>query len=121
MYEYLDDMDFLIALDKAHLKIQYAKITLLSFEQETPIGEIQGNISTGSISVNGSSAIRRTINLTMLASTENSDIENVDNNISINKKVKIEIGLKNPFRTYEKYGEIVWFPCGIYVISSANI
>jgi len=39
------------------------------------------------MSVNGSSAIRRTINLTMLASFENTKIEDLDNEISANKKV----------------------------------
>lgn len=123
MYDYLNDMDFLIKLDKARLKTQYVKIILLSFDKENTIGEIQGSISSGSISVNGSSAVRRTINLSMLADIENSDIEdvNLDKTITINKKIKIEIGLKNPFRSYENYGDIIWFPCGLYVISSANI
>ena len=103
------------------LHIQYAKITLLSFNEELPLKEIQGNISSGNLSVNGSSSIRRTINLTMLSSIENSNLEDIDNEISINKKIKILIGLDNPLKEYSQYGDIIWFPCGVFVISSASI
>lgn len=121
MFEYLSDMDFLTQLDKLHMRVQYAKIVLLSFSDEEPIKEIQGSISSGNLSVNGSSAVRRTINLTMLASAENSNLEDIDNEISINKKVKVFIGYDNPLRSYKDYGDIIWFPCGLFVLSSANI
>ena len=112
-YEYLDDLDFLTALDKMSIHVKYAKIILLSFD-EKPIREIQGNITSGSVSVNGSSAVRRTITLSMLANEGNSNLENIDNEISVNKKVSVLIG-------YKKYGDIIWFPCGMFILSSANI
>lgn len=121
MFEYLNDMDFLMQLDKLHMRVQYAKIILLTFADEIPIKEIQGTISSGNLSVNGSSAVRRTINLTMLASAQNSNLEDIDNEISINKKVKVLIGYDNPLKSYKHYGDIVWFPCGLFVLSSANI
>lgn len=121
MFEYLNDMDFLTQLDKLHMRVQYAKIILLSFKDEEPIKEIQGSITSGNLSVNGSSAIRRTINLTMLASMANSNLEDIDNEISINKKVKVLIGYDNPLQSYKDYGDIIWFPCGLFVLSSANI
>ena len=121
MFEYLNDMDFLTQLDKLHMRVQYAKIILLSFKDEEPIKEIQGSITSGNLSVNGSSAIRRTINLTMLASIDNSNLEDIDNEISINKKIKVLIGYDNPLKSYKDYGDIIWFPCGLFVLSSANI
>lgn len=121
MFEYLNDMDFLTQLDKLHMRVQYAKIILLSFKDEEPIKEIQGSITSGNLSVNGSSAIRRTINLTMLASIDNSNLEDIDNEISINKKIKVLIGYDNPLKSYQNYGDIIWFPCGLFVLSSANI
>lgn len=121
MFEYLNDMDFLTQLDKLHMRVQYAKIILLSFKDEEPIKEIQGSITSGNLSVNGSSAIRRTINLTMLASINNSNLEDIDNEISINKKIKVLIGYDNPLKSYKNYGDIIWFPCGLFVLSSANI
>lgn len=121
MFEYLNDMNFLTQLDKLHMRVQYAKIILLSFKDEEPIKEIQGSITSGNLSVNGSSAIRRTINLTMLASIDNSNLEDIDNEISINKKIKVLIGYDNPLKSYKNYGDIIWFPCGLFVLSSANI
>lgn len=120
MFEYLNDIEFLQKLDKITLKIHYAKIILLSFD-EKPLKEIQGTITSGSMSVNGSSAVRRTINLSMLANPDNAGIDNIDNEISINKKVKILIGLSNPLKAYQKYGSIVWFPLGLFVLSTATV
>lgn len=121
MYEYLDDIEFLKELDKLNLRVHYVKIILLSFDEKEQYGEIQGTITSGTLNVNGSSAIRRTINLSMLASPYNSDIEDIDNQISINRKVRIFIGLNNPIKKYQKYESPVWFPCGMFILSSASI
>ena len=120
MSEYLKDMTFLAELDKVKLRTQYAKLVLLDYAEQ-PIKEIQGQLTAGSVSVNGSAAVRRTINLTMNANLENNDLENIDNEISINKKVKVFVGLRNPLKTYAKYGEIIWFPCGLFLVATANI
>lgn len=120
MFNYLNDYNFLQEIDKLKIKVQYAKIILLDFE-EKPIKEIQGKITAGSLNVNGSAAIRRTINLTMAANTSNSNLEDINNEISLNKKIKIYIGYKNPFSKYSYYGDIIWFPCGTFIISTANI
>lgn len=57
----------------------------------------------------------------MLTTIDNSKIDNIDNEISINKKVKVEIGLRNPLKEYAQYGDIVWFPCGLFILSSVSI
>jgi hypothetical protein len=75
----------------------------------------------GSISVNGASALRRTCSFTMFADAATNDLTNIHNLISLNKKVKIYIGYKNLIKGYEKYGDIVWFKGGTYVISTASI
>lgn len=120
MYEYLQDAEFLYAIDRIKRREQFAKITILSFSEE-PIREIQGIISGGSLSVNGSAAIRRTISLTIAADLVVSDIENIDNLFSINKKIKVEIGYSNPLKKYSHYGDVIWFPCGTFVLSNASI
>ena len=117
--EFLNDITFLQELDKLKVRVSYAKLVLLNFQEE-PIREIQGTITSGSISVNGSSAVRRTINLSLLAKLIENDLTDINNEISVDKKVKIEIGLKNPLKDYKHYGDIVWFPCGVYVISTAS-
>lgn len=58
----------------------------------------------------------------MFASLDNNNIEDVNNEISINKKIKVFVGYDNPFyRDYEQYGEIIWFPCGLFILTSANV
>ena len=96
-------------------KIQttYAKIVTYSFD-EKPLSSIEGRVSGGSIQANGASAVRRTLSLSMVAKPEIANIENLDNEIAINKKVKVYIG-----RLAEN--EIMWFNCGFYVISSASV
>jgi hypothetical protein len=51
--------EFLRALDRQRNKITYAKITKLTFD-ERPIESIEGRITSGSIGLDGVSAIRRT-------------------------------------------------------------
>ena len=115
---HLNDKSFLEQLDKIKIKKQYIKIELLSFKEEKIIGEIQGKILSGNISGNGNSSIRRTINFSMYAEEANNQLDNINNLISINKKIKCYIGYKNPFPIYD---DILWFPCGIFIISTANL
>lgn len=120
MREYLTDSKFLSMLDEMRIKKHYAKITVLSFVDEKPLREIQGIATAGSVTVNGQAALRRTISLTVSGIENENDISNIENIISINKKVKIEVGLENPFEDYKNYGDIIWFPLGTYVINQAT-
>jgi len=46
----------------------------------------------------------------MTVDEDNSRIDNLENDIAINKKFRLEIGLKNPFKDeIDTYGDIVWF------------
>lgn len=118
---YLNDNTFLKALDSSKIRTQLVKITILDFRTEKPLNEITGTISSGSISVNSSSSIRRTLNLSMYTNNTTKNIENLENEISLNKKIRVEIGYKNPLKAYLHYGEVIWFPCGVYIINSASI
>lgn len=115
---HLNDKSFLEQLDKVKVKKQYIKIELLSFKEEKIIGEIQGKILSGNISGNGNSSIRRTINFSMYAEEANNQLDNINNLISINKKIRCYVGYKNPFPIYD---DILWFPCGTFVISTASL
>lgn len=95
------------------IQITYAKIITYSFD-EKPLSSIEGRVSGGSIQANGASAVRRTLSLSMIAKPEIANIENLDNEIAINKKVKVYIGRLAG-------DEIMWFNCGFYVISSASV
>jgi len=74
----------------------------LDFVTEQSLFAIEGTLgASGSINVNGSSAIRRTISFTMFANNTYSDITNLDNMISLNKKIKVEIGMENYIMAYK--------------------
>lgn len=117
--EYLKDVEFLKRLDEMRIREHYVKLQIFNF-QEKPLREIQGIATAGNITVNGSSAVRRTINLTMLSLESENDLSNIDNIISSNKKIKVELGIKNPFNDYMFYGDIIWFPIGYFLITEAQ-
>lgn len=118
-YPYLKDSSFLQFVDKMQNKEQYVRITLLDFS-EKPIQSIQGQVTGGTINLDGSSSVRRTCNLSMVAQEYENDLTNVDNLISINKKINLEVGFLNTTDEYTQY-DIIWFPLGIYVIISSSI
>ena len=111
--------DFLQAIDDMQIKEQSIGIRILN-QLDEPLAEIEGYATAGSISLNGSSAIRRSGSLTMMAQTfapEGSspahighlyplsdqkysinEVTNIENLISINKRVKIEVKLANSSR-----------------------
>lgn len=60
------DQDFLRELDHYHHHHIWAKIISLNFE-EYPLEEITGRITSGSINVDGTSALRRTCSLSMVS------------------------------------------------------
>jgi hypothetical protein len=105
------DIDFLTKLDTQRDRETFAKVIALTFD-ESPVEEITGKITQGSISVDGTSAVRRTCSLTMVADTVNIK----DYYWGVSTKIKVYIGLKNT--TDSKYEDIIWFPQGLYLITS---
>ena len=118
-FPYLKDADFLKQFNKVKLKEQLVKIIVLTFNEQ-PIAEIQGKVISGNISLDGSSSMRRTCNLTMLADEYENDLTDTKNLLSINKKVEVLIGFINNTDKYLDY-PILWFPQGIYAIIAPNI
>lgn len=110
---YLLDFDFLKALDEYNQKEVYAKIISLDFN-ENPVVEIQGNVSQGSISIDGSSSVRRTCNLTLITNQVNVN----ETDWTLRSKFKVLIGLKNFINP--KYDDIIWFKQGTFIITSFN-
>ena len=119
-YEYMQDSDFLFKIDCLQTKTQYIKIIVLDW-YERPVQEIQGITTGGSINLDGKSAMRRTCNLSMFVANENlSNITNINNLFSLNKKVFLEIGIKNTTNQYLEY-PIIWMPLGTYVIINPSL
>ncbi len=90
-----------------------------AINNEIPIREIQGRVSSGSITIDGSSTVRRAGNITFLAEEEENDLTDVDNLLSMNKKIKIYVGIEN---TVDKiHDEIIWFDQGIFIITQPSL
>lgn len=129
---FLSDTHFLSQLDKISVKEEYVRITVLDW-RENPIQEIQGIVINGSVNLDGNSSMRRTASLTVFAEQQKNDLQNINSLFAINKKCKIEKGIKNTVPPYyneptnefvdyqEAYGDIVWFPLGIYVMFNPAI
>lgn len=140
MYEFLQDNLFLEQLDNLKIKEEFIKITVLSWKEDE-IQEIQGKVIDGSLTIDGSSSLRRTANLTVFAEETENDLTQIDDILSINRKIRLEIGIVNkvPNGIYEtveketgrivhyeinykkKYGDIIWFPLGVFVIFDPTI
>lgn len=107
------DRNFLKKLDEQPLREVYAKIISLDWD-EHPIEEISGNITGGSVSVDGSSATRRTCSLNVLTDTKDAQLNKI--NWGLNTKFAVLIGLKNYIDN--NYPDIIWFQQGIFIITS---
>ena len=119
-YSYLNDRKFLKELQELRVKEQFLKVELLDFS-ERPIQEIQGKCVSGNLSVDGNSSVRRTCSFSILADITTYDITNIDSLISLNKKFKLYVGYTNALPHYSQYGDIIWFPLGVFVITTASI
>lgn len=114
------DEEFLATLLEQHQREIYARIASLDIN-ELPIEQIEGKVTGGSINIDGSSAVRRTCSLTMIAE----DVNFHDYYWGLRTKFKLEIGIRNNLEgSYSPdvgiYPDIVWFPEGIFIISSFN-
>lgn len=119
-YEYLTDSNFLKAIDQMHIKEQYAKITILNWNEE-PIQEIQGIVTGGNLNIDGKSSMRRTCNLSVFVAEEtDTNITDIDHLFSLNKKMYLEIGYLNITNEYKKY-KMLWFPQGLYVMINPSL
>ena len=105
--------NFLQQLDKQRNRITYARIISLSFD-ERPQEMIEGRVTSGSINIDGASAIRRSCQLSMISP----EVDVSDFYWTINTKFKLSIGIENHIDN--NYPDIIWFEQGIYLITSFN-
>lgn len=118
-FPYLKDSSFLERFDKIKLKEQFVKLIVLDFNQ-TPIQQIQGKVISGSFNLDGSSSMRRTGNINLVADDFENNLTDTKHLLSINKKIEVLIGFTNNTGEYQQY-DMIWFPQGIYLIIAANI
>ena len=123
-YPYLTDINFLNRIYDLHNKTLYVNITLLDWK-ERRIQDIQGRVTSCSMSVNGDSAVRRTANMNVYIKSYDELYNRPDSLFNINKKVFIEVGIKNILghlgaSNYPDY-PIIWFPFGTFIIQNVSI
>ena len=117
--ERLEKREFLSKLDGLVNQKRYARLTLLNWKEE-PLKEIEGDVSGGTINLDGSSPVRRTANLNVAVSAGTYNIEDSQEDFAINKKIFIEIGIKNYTKEYPEY-PILWFPQGVFFIKTFGV
>jgi sugar lactone lactonase YvrE len=109
----------------------FVKINLLTWT-ELKIKEIQGLITSGSLSADGNSAVRRTINFTMLLDPNTYFLPEVANEVGISRKISIYVGLKNKTQYARNPNlvsnalahlsePIIYFNLGVFIPSSVDL
>lgn len=95
----------------------FIKIELLDLK-ERAIGSVEGEAISGSVSLDGDSVVRRTLNLVFITTDNNYKILETSNPLSINKKIKLLVGIQN----LDSYAndKIIWISYGIYVMSKCT-
>ena len=104
------EADLLAKIDRQPNKTIYIKLISLNYDEQ-PIQSIEGRATSGSINIDGNSAVRRTCQISMVTDTLNIS----DYYWTLKTKFKVQIGVKN---TVTGNPDIVWFDQGVYVISS---
>lgn len=122
-------------IDNYPNKTQYARIQVLDWEEnEPPKGTIEGRVTGGNINLSGTSTIRRNGSLSLIVSEDDTfyKVDEIDNLLSLNKKVKIEIGFditeieQDEALLFHKDGKDIhmnriWFPCGVFIIKNPSL
>lgn len=120
-YSHLNDDNLLLRLDSQILTEQTVRIILLDsadniIYENGEAQTIEGEVTQGSVSVNGKSSIRRTGSLTLVATDENCKILNPENKISIKTRFALEVGITDMIT-----GRVYYFPLGVFCATGASI
>lgn len=120
-YPYLNDKNFLLMLDNLQTKEIFVKVTVLNWYEKEK-GSIEGLVTNGTLNIDGNSSVRRTCSLSMSVGENNPQelsIGHIKELISIDKKIKLEIGITNTTNQYTQY-EKIWYPMGLFIITEVS-
>lgn len=123
MTNFLTDKSFLLKVNRHKVRRYYAAIMVLDFETENPLARLEGKVISGNLQVATNSPVRKTGSLTLVFDELTKSIAEINNLIAIDKKISLSIGIDNPFyhtAEYKKYGEILWFKQGVFVLTQAS-
>ena len=99
-YPYSNNKKFLSKIDKLQIKNEWIKITLLEYSNEKPLKDIEGKVISGTLTKTGDSTVRRTCNLSCAIDTFKYNIEDIQSDYSISKKIYLELGITNDTDEY---------------------
>ena len=131
-------LPILAEIDKFSHREVYVKIERWdAFDEAQHRSTIQGRTTSGSVSVNGKSASRRTCALTLACDQIGKEVDEWQNiGTSLSNRIQIYIGLKNlaypgtdyetnnsqiPNVTYDKDSDIFWYNQGVFVCTSYQV
>lgn len=121
---FLNDEKILKAITEQTISETVVRVSVLNWSEQI-VDSIQGKVISGSINVDGNTAMRRTCSLSLLLENfQNGDIKNTVDSLSLGKKVKIFIGVKNRLKKeFPSYANLdyFWFPQGVFVIDQISV
>lgn len=131
--DFLQDQAFLQRLNQHKVREYWVSIGILDFQTERLLSRIEGKVISGNMTVAANSPTRRSGSLNIVFDENLRNIADIKNLIAIDKKVQINIGITNPYYNrnvnkfnskedyvYNSYGDILWFPQGVFVITKAT-
>lgn len=103
------------------------KIDVLNWNTERKVNSLEGDVISGNLSIDGNSAVRRTLNLVVNLTNNNYKLTDPANVLSINKKIKVFIGVKDLLKEFQPVqidgswtrkedSDFVWYQIGIFII-----
>ena len=120
--QFLQNRSFLLKLLQYKVKEYYCSVSLLDFQTEKILSRLEGKIVSGSFNNAANSPTRRTGSFSLIF--DKNEYKTKFNTIGIDKKIDFAVGIKNPMKhiaDYADYGDILWFPQGIYIITDYSI
>ena len=105
------DLDFIDELHHQRIRVIHARIIALNNEEQN-LEAIEGVVTQGTVTVDGSSAIRRTVSLSMVCKELNIH----EFYWGLKTKVEVWAGIENKINP--KYPDIIWFKQGVFVLTS---
>lgn len=109
-----------LELDELVNYIEFSNAQEIFNEDEDQKIYLEGYVTSGSINVNGSSAIRRTGSLQMVPTEETQWILQRDNLININTRFALEIGFDNMTHFYAN-NSTIWLPQGVFIVTGCSV
>lgn len=117
MKSYIYDPSSLNKIDDLRIRIIHIEVTLLD-KNDTPIQKITGITTSGNVTLNGSSSVRRSGSVSFVVSPEliygEDTLSEYKNLFFLNKRIRLEIGIE-----YES--DIKWFKLGTFIITQPSI